>query len=166
MDQNTTTLIAAAHNHLTRGTPVDDTTVRALAALIDDDIAARDALIICALAPTMTLTDALDLAQHPHTPDNKQRVKETINAICDGLTPIDATGYRRLMGLAERMRGVCTEYTNLATALAMWLAWLTDDMDALHEQSTHLDPGQLVPSLAAIAAVGASAGVRSHAVMA
>lgn len=166
MDQNTTTLIAATYNHLTHGTPIDDTTVRALAALIDDDIAARDALIICALAPTMTLTDTLDLAQHPHTPDNKQRVKETINAICDGLTPIDATGYRRLMGLAERMRGVCTEYTNLATALAMWLAWLTDDMDALHEQSTHLDPGQLVPSLAAIAAVGASAGVRSHAVMA
>lgn len=166
MDQNTTTLIAATHHHLTHGTPVDDTTVRALAALIDDDIAARDALIICALAPTMTLTDTLDLAQHPHTPGNKQQVKETLNAICDGLTPIDATGYRRLMGLAERMRGVCTEHANMATALAMWLAWLTDDMDALHEQSTHLDPGQLVPSLAAIAAVGASAGVRSHAVMA
>ncbi|RYQ21235.1 hypothetical protein PG2049B_1117 [Bifidobacterium pseudolongum subsp. globosum] len=166
MDQNTTTLITATYNHLTHGTPVDDTTVRALAALIDDDIAARDALIICALAPTMTLTDTLDVAQHPHTPGNKQQVKETLNAICDGLTPIDATGYRRLMALAERMRGVCAEHANMATALAMWLAWLTDDMDALHEQSTHLDPGQLVPSLAAIAAVGASAGVRSHAVMA
>lgn len=166
MDQNTIALIAAAHNHLTHGTPIDDTTVRALAALIDDDIAARDALIICALAPTMTLTDTLDVAQHPHTPGNKQQVKETLNAICDGLTPIDATGYRRLKGLAERMRGVCTEHANMATALAMWLAWLIDDMDALHEQSTHLDPGQLVPSLAAIAAVGASAGVRSHAVMA
>lgn len=166
MDQNTIALIVAAHNHLTHGTPVDDTTVRALAALIDDDIAARDALIICALAPTMTLTDTLDVAQHPHTPGNKQQVKETLNAICDGLTPIDATGYRRLMALAERMRGVCAEHANMATALAMWLAWLTDDMDALHEQSTHLDPGQLVPSLAAIAAVGASAGMRSHAVMA
>lgn len=166
MDQNTTTLITATYNHLTHGTPIDDTTVRALAALIDDDIAARDALIICALAPTMTLTDTLDVAQHPHTPGNKQQVKETLNAICDGLTPIDATGYRRLMALAERMRGVCTEHANMATALAMWLAWLTDDMDALHEQSTHLDPGQLVPSLAAIAAVGASAGIRSHAVMA
>ncbi|KFI66032.1 hypothetical protein [Bifidobacterium cuniculi] len=166
MDQNTIALIVAAHHHLTHGTPVDDTTVRALAALIDDDIAARDALIICALAPTMTLTDTLDVAQHPHTPGNKQQVKETLNAICDGLTPIDATGYRRLMALAERMRGVCAEHANMATALAMWLAWLTDDMDALHEQSTHLDPGQLVPSLAAIAAVGASAGVRSHAVMA
>lgn len=166
MDQNTTALIAAAHNHLTHGTPIDDTTVRALAALIDDDITARDALIICALAPTMTLTDTLDVAQHPHTPGNKQQVKETLNAICDGLTPIDATGYRRLMALAERMRGVCAEHANMATALAMWLAWLIDDMDALHEQSTHLDPGQLVPSLAAIAAVGASAGVRSHAVMA
>lgn len=166
MDQNTIALIVAAHHHLTHGTPVDDTTVRALAALIDDDIAARDALIICALAPTMTLTDTLDVAQHPHTPGNKQQVKETLNAICDGLTPIDATGYRRLMALAERMRGVCAEHANMATALAMWLAWLTDDMDALHEQSTHLDPVQLVPSLAAIAAVGASAGVRSHAVMA
>lgn len=166
MDQNTIALIVAAHHHLTHGTPVDDTTVRALAALIDDDIAARDALIICALAPTMTLTDTLDVAQHPHTPGNKQQVKETLNAICDGLTPIDATGYRRLMALAERMRGVCAEHANMATALAMWLAWLTDDMDALHEQSTHLDPGQLVPSLAALAAVGASAGVRSHAVMA
>lgn len=166
MDRNTTTLITATYNHLTHGTPVDDTTVRALAALIDDDIAARDALIICALAPTMTLTDTLDVAQHPHTPGNKQQVKETLNAICDGLTPIDATGYRRLMALAERMRGVCAEHANMATALAMWLAWLTDDMDALHEQSTHLDPGQLVPSLAALAAVGASAGVRSHAVMA
>lgn len=166
MDQNTTTLIASTYNHLTHGTPIDDTTVRALAALIDDDIAARDALIICALAPTLTLTDTLDVAQHPHTPGNKQQVKEMLNAICDGLTPIDATGYRRLMALAERMRGVCTEHANMATALAMWLAWLTDDMDALHEQSTHLDPGQLVPSLAAIAAVGASAGIRSHAVMA
>lgn len=166
MDQNTIALIVAAHHHLTHGTPVDDTTVHALAALIDDDIAARDALIICALAPTMTLTDTLDVAQHPHTPGNKQQVKETLNAICDGLTPIDATGYRRLMALAERMRGVCAEHANMATALAMWLAWLTDDMDALHEQSTHLDPGQLVPSLAALAAVGASAGVRSHAVMA
>lgn len=166
MDQNTIALIVAAHHHLTHGTPVDDTTVRALAALIDDDIAARDALIICALAPTMTLTDTLDVAQHPHTPGNKQQVKETLNAICDGLTPIDATGYRRLMALAERMRGVCAEHANMATALAMWLAWLTDDMDALHEQSTHLDPGQLVPSLAALAAVGASAGVHSHAVMA
>lgn len=166
MGQNTIALIAAAHHHLTHGTPVDDTTVRALAALIDDDIAARDALIICALAPTMTLTDTLDVAQHPHTPGNKQQVKETLNAICDGLTPIDATGYRRLMALAERMRGVCAEHANMATALAMWLAWLTDDMDALHEQSMHLDPGQLVPSLAAIAAVGASAGMRSHAVMA
>lgn len=166
MDRNTTTLITATYNHLTHGTPVDDTTVRALAALIDDDIAARDALIICALAPTMTLTDTLDVAQHPHTPGNKQQVKETLNAICDGLTPIDATGYRRLMALAERMRGVCAEHANMATALAMWLAWLTDDMDALHEQSTHLDPGQLVPSLAALAAVGASAGMRSHAVMA
>lgn len=166
MDQHTTTLITATYNHLTHGTPIDDTTVRALAALIDDDIAARDALIICALAPAMTLTDTLDVAQHPHTPGNKQQVKETLNAICDGLTPIDATGYRRLMALAERMRGVCTEHANMATALAMWLAWLIDDMDALHEQSTHLDPGQLVPSLAMIAAVGASAGMRSHAVMA
>lgn len=166
MDQNTTTLIAAAHNHLTHGTPIDDTTVRALAALIDDDIAARDALIICALAPAMTLTDTLDVAHHPHTPGNKQQVKEMLNAICDGLTPIDATGYRRLMGLAERMRALGDEHANMATALAMWLAWLIDDMDALHEQSTHLDPGQPVPSLAMIAAVGASAGMRSHAVMA
>ena len=166
MDQNTIALIVAAHHHLTHGTPVDDTTVRALAALIDDDIAARDALIICALAPTMTLTDTLDVAQHPHTPGNKQQVKETLNAICDGLTPIDATGYRRLMALAERMRGVCAEHANMATALAMWLAWLTDDMEALHEHTAHLDASQPVPSLAALAAVGASAGVRSHAVMA
>lgn len=87
MDRNTIALIVAAHNHLTHGTPVDDTTVCALAALIDDDIAARDALIICALAPTMTLTDTLDVAQHPHTPGNKQQVKETLNAICEGLAP-------------------------------------------------------------------------------
>lgn len=166
MDQNTIALIVAAHNHLTHGTPVDDTTVRALAALIDDDIAARDALIICALTPTRTLTDTLDVAQHPHTPGNKQQAKETLNAICEGLAPIDATGYRRLMGLAERMRGVCAEHANMATALAMWLAWLTDDMEALHEHTAHLDASQPVPSLAALAAVGASAGVRSHAVMA
>lgn len=166
MDQNTIALIVAAHHHLTHGTPVDDTTVRALAALIDDDIAARDALIICALTPTRTLTDTLDVAQHPHTPGNKQQVKETLNAICEGLAPIDATGYRRLMGLAERMRGVCAEHANMATALAMWLAWLTDDMEALHEHTAHLDASQPVPSLAALAAVGASAGVRSHAVMA
>ena len=166
MDQNTIALIVAAHHHLTHGTPVDDTTVRALAALIDDDIAARDALIICALAPTMTLTDTLDVAQHPHTPGNKQQVKETLNAICEGLAPIDATGYRRLMGLAERMRGVCAEHANMATALAMWLAWLTDDMEALHEHTAHLDASQPVPSLAALAAVGASVGIRSHAVMA
>lgn len=166
MDQNTIALIVAAHHHLTHGTPVDDTTVRALAALIDDDIAARDALIICALTPTRTLTDTLDVAQHPHTPGNKQQAKETLNAICEGLAPIDATGYRRLMGLAERMRGVCAEHANMATALAMWLAWLTDDMEALHEHTAHLDASQPVPSLAALAAVGASAGVRSHAVMA
>ena len=166
MDQNTIALIVAAHHHLTHGTPVDDTTVRALAALIDDDIAARDALIICALTPTRTLTDTLDVAQHPHTPGNKQQAKETLNAICEGLAPIDATGYRRLMALAERMRGVCAEHANMATALAMWLAWLTDDMEALHEHTAHLDASQPVPSLAALAAVGASAGVRSHAVMA
>ena len=158
MDRNTTTLITATYNHLTHGTPVDDTTVCALAALIDDDITA--------LTPTMTLTDTLDLAQHPHTPGNKQQVKETLNAICEGLAPIDATGYRRLMGLAERMRGVCAEHANMATALAMWLAWLTDDMEALHEHTAHLDASQPVPSLAALAAVGASVGIRSHAVMA
>ena len=166
MDQNTIALIVAAHHHLTHGTPVDDTTVRALAALIDDDIAARDALIMCALTPTRTLTDTLDLAHHPHTPGNKQQAKETLNAICEGLAPIDATGYRRLMALAERMRGVCAEHANMATALAMWLAWLTDDMEALHEHTAHLDASQLVPSLAMIAAVGASVGMRSHAVMA
>ena len=87
MDRNTTTLITATYNHLTHGTPVDDTTVRALAALIDDDIAARDALIMCALTPTRTLTDTLDLAHHPHTPGNKQQAKETLNAICEGLAP-------------------------------------------------------------------------------
>ena len=166
MGQNTTTLIAAAHSHLTHGMPVDDTTVCALAALIDDDIAARDTLIICALTPTRTLTDTLDLAHHLRTPGNKQQVKETLNAICEGLAPIDATGYRRLMGLAERMRGVCAEHANMATALAMWLAWLTDDMEALHEHTAHLDASQPVPSLAALAAVGASVGMRSHAVMA
>ena len=166
MDRNTTTLITTTYNHLTHGTPVDDTTVRALAALIDDDIAARDALIMCALTPTRTLTDTLDLAHHPRTPGNKQQVKETLNAICEGLAPIDATGYRRLMGLAERMRGVCAEHANMATALAMWLAWLTDDMEALHEHTAHLDASQPVPSLAALAAVGASVGMRSHAVMA
>lgn len=166
MDRNTTTLITATYNHLTHGTPVDDTTVCALAALIDDDIAARDALIMCALTPTRTLTDTLDLAHHPRTPGNKQQVKETLNAICEGLAPIDATGYRRLMGLAERMRGVCAEHANMATALAMWLAWLTDDMEALHEHTAHLDASRPVPSLAALAAVGASVGMRSHAVMA
>ena len=87
MDRNTTTLITATYNHLTHGTPVDDTTVCALAALIDDDIAARDALIMCALTPTRTLTDTLDLAHHPHTPGNKQQAKETLNAICEGLAP-------------------------------------------------------------------------------
>lgn len=68
MDRDITTPITAAYDHLTKGTPVGDDTVRALATLIDRNPDTRDALIMCALsADDMTAADTVDAARPPTT---------------------------------------------------------------------------------------------------
>lgn len=168
MGQNTTTLIAAAHSHLAHGTLVDDTTVRALATLVDKAPNTRDALIMCALtADGMTATDTVDAAMHPDTPDTQRRLDALTGASYHG-TPhlaVNTTRYTRLMALAGRMRGLCPEHGNVCTAIAIYLAWFVDDMAALREQVELLDVTRPLPPLAVIAVGAAQSGVHSHAAL-
>lgn len=156
--------LTAAYNHIVNGHPVSDDAMKECATLIADDATARDAIIMCAISPDATADLALAFVQRPCDKKVEQCLNRMHTTVFNGDNPIRADRYQRAILFVERMRDLSDiEHRNEFTTIIAYLAWITNDTEALTASFAALDETQPLPALACIVRLDAKHGGHGNA---
>ncbi|MBT1167261.1 hypothetical protein [Bifidobacterium simiarum] len=109
--------------------PTDPETTVMLGRAIDERISNRDALLMLAIDPALTVNDAMALARHPHRPENVRLMERSVAAAWrDDPDDRNLDRIRRAADLARRIDR--TAETRRALTIAAYLEWWAGDTQA------------------------------------